>query len=635
MALAALGLSHENDSVTRNVMACTGKQFCNLAIGETKGTALRLSEALRRRGAQLQGVRIAMSGCPNSCGLTLTADIGLQGTKVRRGGRSVEAFDVYLGGGVGDGIRLARLARKGVPSEELAHFIHGLLDRFYAERAEGQHFTPFWRAVLERDAPDFSQDPPRRWACGGCAHLALGDVPPSSCPVCAAVRARFEPAPEDSEASLGGFLTLPSAVAPIVAPPVVPAATPVAAPQPVAAAAPARRILIVGGGIAAHSAAQAARKLDPTCAITLLTDEAEGYYNRLNLTRYLGRDLSRQGLFDYDADWYRAQAVTLQAGRAVGLDPSAHRLSLADGSALGYDACILAHGARPSLPVFWREGLESLQVLRTLRDADRLADRFRPGLHVSVVGGGVLGVETACAAIKGGAQVTLIEVQPGLMPRQLDAESAALLRSHLEGTGLNVRVDSGIRELKGSDKVERVVFTDGSEIVSDLVVVCAGVAPEVDWLRAAGLDCARGVCVDDGLRTSAPDVYACGDVAEWRGHIFGLWNHAQEQGELAGAAALDRPVRYQGSLPVTLLKGAGIDCISLGEIPGDGMSVATRTQRAPGVLRRLFLRRGIPVGAILLGSAEGLGSWKRLVEDGQALERTQAKLWPDDSMVSA
>lgn len=621
-ALAALGLSHESDSITRQVVSCTGKQFCNLAIGETKGYAFQLIEELRRRQAQLHGVTIHMSGCPNSCGMTLTADIGLQGTKARKGKKTVDAFDVYLGGGVDETVHLAQLLKKGVPTEELPHFIEQRIAEWRAGRSEGQGFSAWWRNKLAADPPDFSQDVARRWACGKCSHLHVGEVPPTSCPVCSSIRSKFEPANDEVEMGPGFFIKGAALPKPAVA-------------APKAAEAPGKRVVIVGSGIAAHSAAQAARVLDPKAQISLLGDEP-AFYNRLNLTRWLGGEMERPALFDFGPDWAKTHKIETRFGAQVsGLDTSAKELRLMDGSRLSFDACILAHGSSPSLPVFWREGLAGLTALRSLNDFDAIQARLVPGEPVAVIGGGVLGVEAAAGLAAKGAKVVLIELQPRLMPRQLDAESAGMLKAHLESKGIQVLCGQSVRELRGEKEVDRLVFGDGSELAIHQVLVCAGVAPNVGWLRAAGLDCGRGVKVDDQMQTNAPGVLACGDVAEWQGRVFGLWAHAQEQAAVAAANALGKPKVYGGTLVVTILKCAGVDCVSIGEIPSDSQGVSSRTSREDGVYRRLFLRQGFPVGAILYGSAAGIGDWRKLVEDGLALEALQKRLLPLDALVAA
>ena len=621
-ALAALGLSHESDSITRQVVACTGKQFCNLAIGETKGHAFWLIEELRRRKVQLHGITLHMSGCPNSCGMTLTADIGLQGTKARRNNKVVDAFDVYLGGGASSAVQLGLLFKKAVPVDEMPHFLQGKIAEYHKQRKKGQGFSQFWREQLKDHVAVPADAPEAWWLCTKCGYPHAGDVPPTYCPTCSAIRSKFDPAPDgfDAVAYRKGLAPKP------VAKPVGAVA---AAPKPAA-----KRLVIVGGGIAAYTAAAEARRLDPNASITLLSEEAQGFYNRLNLTRFLNKELEKPALFDFGADWLKQQKVELRTGAKVtGLQTGTKELQLADGESVAYDACILAHGAVPAFPVFWREGLEGLLALRTLAHAEALASRATEGQSVVVVGGGVLGLEAASGFAKAGAKVTVIEIQDRLMPRQLDPEAAGRLRAHLQGLGIEFRMGGGVRELRGTDKVEALVLSDGTVLKADTIMVSAGIQPQVSWAKAAGLSCGRGIEVDDAMATSADGVWACGDVAQWRGQVPGLWAVAQEQALVAAASALGKPAAFKGSVVLTQLKCAGVECISMGDT--SDLSAGGPVLSEDGQYRRLFTRHGLPVGAILYGTSKGLGDWRKLVEDGLALERLRARVLPGLSLAGA
>ncbi len=170
--LAALKLAFEADSLTRNTVVCTGKQFCSLAITETKGYGFQLAEALRRRRVETFGIRIAMSGCPNACAQHHTADIGLKGAKVRRGLRIVDGFDVYLGGGVADELSLGTLWKKGVPFSQLPELLERVIRDFHTQRYADETFTAFWRRRLHGlPAEIVAPEEPPAWRCREGAYL--------------------------------------------------------------------------------------------------------------------------------------------------------------------------------------------------------------------------------------------------------------------------------------------------------------------------------------------------------------------------------------------------------------------------------------------------------------------------------
>jgi sulfite reductase beta subunit-like hemoprotein len=190
--LAALGLGFEADSLTRATVACTGKQFCSLAVTETKGYAFQLLEQLRRRRVEAYGIRIAMSGCPNACAQHHTADVGLKGVKVRKGLRIVDGFDVELGGGVSGTLELGRLWKKGVPFGQLAETLALAVREFHTHRRADEPFSAFWRRRLAHVAPDVvAPEVAPAWRCDECGYVHAGEAPPGFCPRCAAIRSRF------------------------------------------------------------------------------------------------------------------------------------------------------------------------------------------------------------------------------------------------------------------------------------------------------------------------------------------------------------------------------------------------------------------------------------------------------------
>ncbi len=193
--LNRLDLEHEADTLTRNVLACTGRQFCNIAVSETKGHAFGLIERLRAKGVKLAGIKIHMSGCPSSCAQTYIGDIGLKGVRVRRTGGTRDGFDIFLGGGIHGVVELGLLYRKGVDVDQLPELIEHLVRTYDRECTPGATFSEFWRSriVNWHGATPLSEEEfrPDVWLCESCGHRHTGEDPPVFCPRCAALRRSF------------------------------------------------------------------------------------------------------------------------------------------------------------------------------------------------------------------------------------------------------------------------------------------------------------------------------------------------------------------------------------------------------------------------------------------------------------
>lgn len=212
--LARWNISIHVDSRVHNVVACTGKQFCNIAVTETKAHALRLIEQLRQRSLELHGIRIHMSGCPSSCANHHTADIGLKGVRVKRLLGTREGFDVLLGGGLAGGLHLGLPYRMGVDVEQLPNLVEEVVREYYLRHRPGETFSDYWRQELAQRQPAKTKEEeyqPPIWEYDACGHRHSGEDPPVFCPQCAALRrhfARWEDAAEASAAAADAELVL-------------------------------------------------------------------------------------------------------------------------------------------------------------------------------------------------------------------------------------------------------------------------------------------------------------------------------------------------------------------------------------------------------------------------------------------
>jgi ferredoxin-nitrate reductase len=390
--------------------------------------------------------------------------------------------------------------------------------------------------------------------------------------------------------------------------------------EPVRRRAPARprRLVVVGTGMAGLAVVEEALRRRPAedWRIVMLGEEPGPAYNRVLLSKLLARTCGPAELELRPLSWYAAHGVDLRGGcRAQELDPGERCVTDEAGGRHPYDALVLATGSRPFVPPVPGVELPHVDAFRTWRDADALA-ATSAGTATVVVGGGLLGLEAAAGLRSRGARVTVLELADRLMGQQLDAGAAAALRRALEAQGIAFVLGRSAARIER----DRVVLDDGSELPATRVVVAAGVRAETALARAAGLDCGRGVVVDDALRTSAPNVWAVGECAEHRGVVYGLWAPLAEQARVAGASVAGDPGAFHGAIAVTTLKVSGVDVYAGGgsAVPaatGHDEIVNSDTRR--GVYRRIVLDGERLAGAVLVGDASGARSMSELLRSGE------------------
>jgi NADPH-dependent 2,4-dienoyl-CoA reductase/sulfur reductase-like enzyme/ferredoxin len=372
------------------------------------------------------------------------------------------------------------------------------------------------------------------------------------------------------------------------------------------------RVVIIGNGIAGVTAADHIRRRHPDCAIQLVAEENHALYNRMGITRLVYGRSAMQGLYLMPEAWYSDRAIeVLLNTTARAFDPAAKEVHLADRETLAYDRLILATGSRSFVPPMEGWGGAGCFVLRSANDAMgvRAYAQQSGAQHAVVAGGGLLGLEAAYALHKLGLRVTVVERNAWLLHRQLDERGGRLLQGYLQSLGVHMRLGSQIQKLApGEGAQHSVQLQDDEPLRADIFIVAAGIAPNIELARAAGLDVNRGVRVDANMATSAPGVYAAGDVAEWEGRVMGLWPVAVEQAEVAARNALGEGVSYQEPVLSTVLKVVGADLISVGEHEGkEGDEILVEENLVEFRYRKLVIRGGRLKGAILIG-------WSGLVE---------------------
>jgi nitrite reductase (NADH) large subunit len=392
--------------------------------------------------------------------------------------------------------------------------------------------------------------------------------------------------------------------------------------------------VIAGNGVAGVTAAQAIKQADPAAKVHILGAEPYPYYRRPLLWEFIAGQTEQNALYFRPPAWYAEQGIHLHLGtRATALDPASHQLTLADGSTMPYDRLLLVTGGLPFVPPCEGTDKQGVFTLRTLEDARAIKAHAQDVSTAVVIGGGLLGLETARALRTAGLDVTVVEFFPYLLPRQLDAEGAEVLQSLLEAQGLQI-VTAGVTEaVLGDGRADGIRLKDGRTVPGELVLFSTGIRSQVALAQAAELEVNRGIVVDQQLRTSARDIFAAGDAAEFDGQVYGIIPAAVEQAR-AAAANMVAPgsATYTGTIPATTLKVAGAELTSVGEsvMEGEEYTHLRHADGTAGQYRKLVLREGRVVGAILLNDKPRVRPVTQLIDQKVDVSAYTDRLLDDD-----
>ena len=245
-------------------------------------------------------------------------------------------------------------------------------------------------------------------------------------------------------------------------------------------------------------------------------------------------------------------------------------------------------------------------TLRSMKDALDFKEYMRGVKQAILVGAGLVGLETGGALLRRGIKVAVIDHNPRILPRQVDQEGARILQEKMEAMGFSFLLHGQTEEILGKEEVEGLRLKDGRSVEGQMVIVSAGVRPNVELAKRMGLDVKNGIVVNDRMETSSAGVFAAGDAAEHRGRCYGIWPAAQKQGEIAGVNMAGGSGIYRGTTASNTLKVVGIDLTSIGEIDAEGkLECIVRRDREKGVYSKMTFKEEKIVGCILLGDLSG------------------------------
>ncbi len=378
------------------------------------------------------------------------------------------------------------------------------------------------------------------------------------------------------------------------------------------------RYVIVGGGIAGTSAADAIRKRDPEGSIIILSDEPYPLWSKIRLPELFSGSVEADGLVIRRANWYERRNIDLLINVEVtSIDPGSKVARTARGGEMPYDRLLLATGGYAFVPPIPGADKGNVYTIRKLREATRVYDRLQGLEKIVIIGGGTLGLELARNLLELDAEVHVVESHSRLLPKLTDPASSEMLQLRLDQLGIRVHHDCDTKEIVGDRMASEVVMEDGRRLQCDAVIVATGMHANKELGEALGLEMERGIVVDDHMRTSIPDIYAAGDVCEHRHVKYGSWRAAEMQGMYAGANMAGEGLVYEGTVDSKYVRVAGADVFSAGNLdPERRLENKLHVEWESMIYKRLVIEDCRIVGSVMVGDVKDSQRVLRAIETG-------------------
>ena len=392
------------------------------------------------------------------------------------------------------------------------------------------------------------------------------------------------------------------------------------------------KLVMIGNGMAGVRTLEELLKLsNELYDITVFGAEPHANYNRILLSPVLAGEQTFDEIVLNDLNWYLENNVKLLLNRkVVEIDRIKRRVIAEDGTVADYDRLLIATGSSPFILPIPGNTLQGVIGYRDIADTQVMIDSAKTHKHAVVIGGGLLGLEAANGLMLRGMHVTVVHNGEWLLERQLDNTSGQLLQTALETRGLHFRLCEQTQALHdaGNGRVGSIEFKNGDTIPDDLVVMAAGIRPNIELAEKSGIPCARGILVNDTMQTYDPRVYAIGECASHRGIAYGLVAPLFEQAKVcANHLAQLGFATYKGSVTSTKLKVTGIDLFSAGDfMGGEGTETITLSDPIGRIYKKLVIKDDVLVGACLYGDTTDGGWYFNQIREHQSIDEIRDHL---------
>jgi NADPH-dependent 2,4-dienoyl-CoA reductase/sulfur reductase-like enzyme/pSer/pThr/pTyr-binding forkhead associated (FHA) protein len=401
--------------------------------------------------------------------------------------------------------------------------------------------------------------------------------------------------------------------------------------------------LIIGNGIAGVTAAEILRNEDSAADITVIADDPFPVYYRPALKDYLAGRVREDKLWARPNSFYQDHRIRFLSDRVVGIQAGQHTIHLQSGRNIAYDRLLLANGARASRLACPGIDLAGVTTLRTVADYQAVVSRLGAARRIVVSGSGTLALETIETLRHRGYQVTHLLRRRTLWSEVLDATASDLVLQQERRNGVDVRLEEEFAEITGKNgEVSGAITSNGAHISCEMVIIAIGVEPNIDFIKNSGIPCGRGVQVDSAMRTSAPDIYAAGDILETtdamtgRSRIIGQWYPAIQQARAAAYSMLDQldtsyPFNSSTFYNATFLYGLDFASSGLTQLPRDGTDYQeVIADPLPRSYRKVILKDSVPAGMLSLGNRKETLAFKRAIDHRVNLSPVVTQLFTKD-----
>ncbi len=393
---------------------------------------------------------------------------------------------------------------------------------------------------------------------------------------------------------------------------------------------PFQRIVVVGAGAGSYGFVKSYRALNPDDEITIFSKENFPFYNRVMLPDYISGEQQWEQLVKMKDDEEPAYNIRLLRGVSVEkIDRANKRVTDSRGIKTTYDILVVATGSRAAIP----KNVPPLPGIFTMRnrvDADNFKKHIPTDAHVVIVGGGLLGLEMAASLREMGVKITIIQRTSKFLNRQLDDLGSRLLHAEMVDQGCDIYYDDEVQLYYGRSKLTGIGLKSGRKINCDAMILAIGTTPNFEIAKECGLECRRGVIVNERMQTSDPDIYAIGEIAEFEGALYGITAAAEQQAEVvSGYLNGDIASYYKGSLLMNIIKIHGFDLCSIGlpECPDDeDYEEVVFIDKAKRYYKKCIIHQDRLVGAILIGDKSEFLEFKDLIANKTELSEKRLQL---------